>query len=86
MEAQQKMAGHRTSNIEFLKISKLCGQHLSIPMNFLRGCGLTGIRGRNQSEYFALFREGQVLLAVPLRKDESIADAERKIKEREIIK
>lgn len=66
--------------IEFIRISRLSGQHLSVPRDFLKECGLTGKPG-NKDEYFALFRAGNVLLAVPLQKEESVVDAEKKVKE-----
>lgn len=76
----ENVTGSEAPKIEFLRISRLSGQHLSVPRKFLRDCGLTGKPG-NKDEYFAIFRIGQVLMAVPLQKEESVADAGRKIRE-----
>lgn len=65
---------------EFIRIARLSGQHLSVPRAFLRDCALTGKPG-NKDEYLAIFRMGQMLLAVPFQKEESVADAEKKVRE-----
>lgn len=75
----ENVTGSEAPKIEFLRISRLSGQHLSVPRKFLKECGFTGKPG-NKDEYLAIFRMGQVLLAVPLQKEESVADAEKKVR------
>ncbi len=76
----ENITGSEAPKIEFLRISRLSGQHLSVPRKFLKECGFTGKPG-NSREYFALFKIGQAFLAVPLQKEESVADAEKKVRE-----
>jgi hypothetical protein len=66
--------------VEFVRLGKLSGQHLSLPRAFLRELGIDFGPG-NRRAHAAVFRAGRALVVVPLRPGESIEDALRMARE-----
>jgi hypothetical protein len=67
-------------DVEFVRLGKLSGQHLSVPRPFLRELGIDFGPG-NRAAHAAVFRAGRALVVVPLRPGESIEDALRMARE-----